>query len=332
MPGSKYNLNFGLNLTMIRLLVGIVAIIQWSCATASEAPAWAYNPPGDSSLYLYGMGEGDSRDHAVKKALAEIGGKLGTSLKSDTTVRKTYSNNKESLALKENIEASVKEIEYSNYEVEQAAEAAGKVYALVRLDRGAMATKLKNQISQKQSELEQDFADFKNYSSLKKSQVAGELKKQINKVRLNAMIVKELTPAYDPSATLAKLNTMEDAFSDNKDSLEVLVTNDSNTEAFARKLEELLSQQGIKIAPGGSKAGKTVINVKGRAENTQFDIEHWTKLAVSIQVYDERGKMLKTYTMNEQGAGLSQNAALGQANMKLYNQFASKNMLEDLGL
>ena len=321
---TKLQRNFGV---ILGLLVTFNLVPGW----ASELPPWVLSPPADSNLYLYGVGEGASRDHAVKKALAEIGGKLGTSVKSDLSIQKTLKNNQEALSLQENIDSSVKKIEFSNFEVENAAKAAGKVYVLVRLDRLAMANKLKNDVEQGRNDLRNDFSRYKQYSSLKKSQVAPDLRKKMDAVRLDAVIAKSLTPAYDPSNVLDELSGMKITFSQNKDSLEVLVERDNNTEAFARKLEELLTQRGVKVAASGPRSGKTVINVKGDTEDQQFDIEHWTKLVVSIQVYDERGKILKTYAINESGAGMSKKAALGQANLKLYKKFVSRNMLEDLG-
>ena len=321
---TKLQRNFGV---ILGLLVTFNLVPGW----ASELPPWVLSPPADSNLYLYGVGEGASRDHAVKKALAEIGGKLGTSVKSDLSIQKTLKNNQEALSLQENIDSSVKKIEFSNFEVENAAKAAGKVYVLVRLDRLAMANKLKNDVEQGRNDLRNDFSRYKQYSSLKKSQVAPDLRKKMDAVRLDAVIAKSLTPAYDPSNVLDELSGMKITFSQNKDSLEVLVERDNNTEAFARKLEELLTQRGVKVAASGPRSGKTVINVKGDTEDQQFDIEHWTKLVVSIQVYDERGKILKTYAINESGAGMSKKAALGQANLKLYKKVVSRNMLEDLG-
>ena len=313
------------------VMLGFILILNLTSSWAEQLPPWVLSPPGDNNLYFYGVGEGNSRDHATKKALAEIGGKLGTSVKSDLSIQKTLKNNQEALALRENIDASVKKIEFSNFEVENVAKVSGKAYVLVKLDRSAMASRLKNDLEQARQTLNDDFSRYKQYSNLKKSQAVADLRKKIDKVRLDAVIARSLTPSYAPNSMLTDLNKMENAFTKNQDNLEILVERDKNTEAFARKLEELLTQQGVKVAAGGPRSGKTVINIKGDTEDQQFEIEHWTKLIVSIHVYDERGNMLKTYAMNESGAGLSKKAALGQANVKLYKKFVSKNMLEDLG-
>lgn len=318
--------------TGVILSVMLAICAQWVLA-ASNIPSWFMAPPADSPQYLYGLGEGQSRDHAVKLALADIGGKLGTSLKSDLRISKTLRDDKEGLSMQEDIDASVKKMEYSNFEVESAAEQAGKMYVLVRLDRGAMAAKLKSEIEQSRQHLRDDYEQYKQYSSLKKSQVTSELKKKMDKLRLDAVVTKGLVPAYDPLPVLDEVRQMEQVFGKNRDALEVLVERDTNTEVFAQKLEELLTQQGLKVVSTGSRSGKTVIHVKGTKEDKQFDeTEYWTKLLVNIQVFDERGKILKTYALNEQGASMSGfSTALAQANVKLYNQFVAKNLMSDLG-
>ena len=93
------------------------AVLVCSGAEAAALPAWVTAPPSDSSMVMYGVGDGDDREAAKAAALAAIAGTLMTKVQSSTSVDQHQNDAGFSEQIRVTVQTKVKDTALSSYKV-----------------------------------------------------------------------------------------------------------------------------------------------------------------------------------------------------------------------
>lgn len=130
----------------------IVAVLLLYVSFFASADWWQ-NPPTDTEVYLYGLGEASSLALAQQQALASISGKLSTKISAslDRVTQDTgvaYND-----TIRRQIRSKVNTTELSQFQLLKSYQQRNLVYVLVQLDRQKLATIWRQQLTAKQAKL-----------------------------------------------------------------------------------------------------------------------------------------------------------------------------------
>jgi len=125
----------------------IAALLLIATSVGCNAQQWWQTPPSDSEQYLYGQGEGFTRDQAQQQALADIAGKLSTELNASLERSTFESNDASSDVINRDINSRVADIQLGQFEVVETTEVNGRTRVLVKLDRNKLAAQWRQRIA-----------------------------------------------------------------------------------------------------------------------------------------------------------------------------------------
>ena len=144
---------------LFSLAVAILFLFN-GCMNSVDLPKWYVSSTKDNTKYIYGTGEGSTKQSAVVNALNVIASKINVKISSEFTAQKSMieSNGNTSFYrnVDKNIKVNVNDLTIYDYEVVKTANIDGKYYVLVKVDRHKNAELLFNRI-------------LNDYNKLKKS-------------------------------------------------------------------------------------------------------------------------------------------------------------------
>ena len=313
----------------------MILILLQACTLAprQQTPQWALSPPEDTSQTLYGVASRQTLDQAKKAALAEIAGKLGTSVQSDTRLKNEWKNDTTTENFVENIKTHVSATQFSHFDVVNSAQIADQYWILIKLNKTAMARELQQKIQLSLKQLDADFTSYNGYSALQKVQASSELKAQLLQLETTVKTLYAIASNYNIEPAMSSLRKKQAQLASARDAIKIKIESDKNTRLFAKKLESYLTDRKFKILNEGSRTGKTVIAISSEIQYFNILNDHQAKMGVNIRVFDETGKVLTTSVHSITGySRISQRAALDQANLMLAENFNSKGVLNIIGM
>ena len=110
----------------------------------STYPQWYLSAPKDTPFYLYGVGEGETKESALKNALLNISSRLSLTISSDSNIYKeSYTDYREytQKTVKEDIRAKTQSLTFSDYELLKSVQP--KIQQLCRACQGKKADPLR---------------------------------------------------------------------------------------------------------------------------------------------------------------------------------------------
>ncbi|WP_127026063.1 LPP20 family lipoprotein [Rheinheimera mangrovi] len=159
--------------------------------TQVQASHWWQEPPADNEQYLYGLGQGNTLAEAQQQALADISGKLSTSISAslDRVTQDTGIAYNDSV--RRQIRSELKDIELSQFQLVKNRTEKTQTIALVQLDRTKLASLWSNQISEATNKLSsllqtKTITDYQQWAELKKSLAFAEQSRNLS-IRLFAL-------------------------------------------------------------------------------------------------------------------------------------------------
>lgn len=153
--------------------------------THIQASQWWQNPPADNEQYIYGLGQGNTLAEAQQQALADISGKLSTSISAslDRVTQDTGIAYNDSI--RRQIRSEVKDTELSQFQLINSRKEKSQTTALLQLDRQKLATLWRNQISEATSKLTpllqaKAITNYQQWAELKKSLASAEQSRNLS--------------------------------------------------------------------------------------------------------------------------------------------------------
>lgn len=308
-------------------LLLVVPFLILGCGTAPQLkqqtslPNWYIQAPQNSS-YLYGSGEGDSIQEAKNNALNQIASSLSVSISSNFQKDEGYSSGSNGSSffknVKNNVNAEVKKIDFSDVEIVHNKLISGKYYILVRINK----EKLFNSTKEKFLILDNKIKEQLNLNSNNPYEILRNINKaipSINQALAKANVLYALNSNFNLKAYSKKYSSYLTKKEQLLNKITISVSNPNNQ--FSQKLIELLNEKNYKIKTN------SVVDIK-ISTKPRFTETYGMKIArVSVNLKVIANNKI-VYSANMEVKGISN--ANSQALAKASNAFKQK--LSEIGI
>lgn len=330
-PGIIRTLCFSVMCTFLASC-GLIPSKSAAPKPVEKTPHWALNPPPNTAQALYGTAMKRDRDAAIKSALAQIASNLSVNISAETLSATTMSNGQENMRYAEDVKAQVNKTQFSNYRVIDSQAVSNGIWVLVEVNKAQMASDLQSKINSSKTQLSQRFTEFEKVSSLEKAQLAPKLQSELMDMRAAIATLNTIQKTSNTAQHTSFILTKEAELRKAKSSMKVKIEHDRNTDLLANKIATLLSEKDVKVVEGGSRKGKSVIVIKSKVDNLKIQNAFVAKIELKLDAIDDQGKTIKSYLKTLNGASPSSyDAALDQANVKLFKALQDEKVMESFG-
>jgi len=323
LDGKKVSLPKSSNSISIAKKVDISNAISFK--KSDSIPDWFYSPP-KSQNYFYGAGEGRDVDEAKNSALNYIASELQTEISSEFSKTSSYSkgNNSNSFyeSAKQNINAEIAKISFSNIEILKTIKVNNEIYILLRVSKKELFRNLKTKFEMLDNKIDSEIKISENYSPLDQLITINKLTPKIKSALNQAMILATLNPNFNVQKYAKKYNSYIAKKSEiyHKLSFEVISNNQ-----FANKLIEVMNENGYKISNSNVKI-RVIPNIR---YSTPYGMSV-IRATINIQVL-ANGKILKSTSLEVKGISNTKEEALSKATINFKNQLQEKGINKLLG-
>ena len=305
----------------------VVPFLILGCGTAPQLkqqtslPNWYIQAP-QNSAYLYGSGDGDSIQEAKNNALNQIASSLSVSISSNFKEDEGYSSGSNGSSffknVKNNVNAEVKKIDFSDVEIVHNKLISGKYYILVRINK----EKLFNSTKEKFLILDNKIKEQLNLNSNNPYEILRNINKaipSINQALAKANVLYALNSNFNLKAYSKKYSSYLTKKEQLLNKITISVSNPNNQ--FSQKLIELLNEKNYKIKTN------SVVDIK-ISTKPRFTETYGMKIArVSVNLKVIANNKI-VYSANMEVKGISN--ANSQALAKASNAFKQK--LSEIGI
>jgi len=124
--------------------------IEYTKVSQNEMPSWYLNPKTKDGLYLYGIGEGENLEEAIKSALTNISSNLSTTISSTSRLKKESILKYREYVSKEVSEETIsktEELVFRNHEVSNSfKQRFNKIIVEVKVDKNTLFNDLSKEL------------------------------------------------------------------------------------------------------------------------------------------------------------------------------------------
>lgn len=146
--------------TLCILLISFCLVACQSLGGGKESiPEWWTSPAEDSSEWLYGFGEGRTLNIANQQALANVAGKLKTTISGSLSRRTQETNASASDYIDRKMSSEIQKISLGHFETVKTETLSGRVLTSIRVDKKALVDAWLRQYQTIQNELEAVISD-----------------------------------------------------------------------------------------------------------------------------------------------------------------------------
>jgi len=290
--------------------------------TSNELPKWYITPPNNNAMFLYGAGEGYSKDEAKRNALLNLVAKLSVSIESKFESKtKVESGEFNSLYKKtqQDIKSEVSKIRVSNYEiVKSTTQEDGNILMLVRSDREKFYNSLKKELDIKIKKLQNALSNNAKANVLKRYAFYKNASKSLSAITSNVLVMDSLNDSFDEKPYLKVAQQVNNEFEKLKTSMNFSIITDKNSLKLADPIRVALTDKNIKVVKKPISDDSLIISITSRVKNVKSYGMDIAKFAVNISIKDTNNNIIGGNKINLKGIA-SQGAELAQ-------EEASKNL------
>jgi hypothetical protein len=298
---SKILRTHSLLLQSILLLLAAVA----APAMAAKEPAWVNSPPADDTQFLYGVGEGDSRDTARAAALAEIAGTLMTAVESSIQVSQTLSDGQYEENVKAEVATQVRNTEFSNYQVLEAKKVSKRWWVLVQLSRTELIGIARARLNESDQSLNNTIKRLQRQSLLEQYLNKKPAVKQLEATQANLALLRTADMNFSGNEYTDRYLDYEDYLARIPRKVNIRVKSDNKAQDLASKLVNLFADQNIKAATGNADTNQSGITITSEIKDFKFDNVHESRVVLRITTLNEQGEQLASVVHTEVGSSLT---------------------------
>ncbi|MGD9553678.1 MAG: LPP20 family lipoprotein [Arcobacteraceae bacterium] len=296
--------------------------------TAQTLPSWYVTPTPNSTLFLYGTGEGKSLEEAKNNALNDMASRLSVSLESTINQNKRLVSNtlqKEiyEKELTQNITLKVKEINFTNASVEHSQVVGNSFFVQMRVNRQELFLHQKEQFMLSENHINTSIEHSLSLPILEQIYALEKLNPTLEKAASQALILTALHNSFQSNDYVQKYHNIALKKESLKHNLRIKLSSNLSQKHFANVLIQELNQEGYKITANEQ-------NVEIRLNSTiNYSVAmgwHIAKTTTVITVISQ-GKIVSNHIINSVGrSSSSQDNALVSASKYF------KKELDNLGL
>ncbi len=296
--------------------------------TVQTLPSWYVNPTPNSTLFLYGTGEGKTLQEAKNSALNDMASRLSVTLDSTINQNKRLVSNtlqKEvyEKKLTQNITLKVKEINFTNASVEHSHVVGNSFFVQMKVNKEELFKSQKEQFMLNESHINTIVEQTKELPPLEQIYALEKLEPTLEKASSQALILTALDNTFQSNDYVQKYHNVALKKESLKQNLRIKLSSNLSQKHFANELIQLLNQEGYKVTSSEQ-------NLEIRLNSTvNYSVAmgwHIAKTATVIAVISE-GKIVSNHIINSVGrSSSSQENALVSASKYF------KKELDKLGL
>jgi len=296
-------------------------------------PEWINNPPQDSHLYLYGLGEASTKKAAIQEALADLAAKLGVTVSSQfkTQLRvklrgyETIERDSE-----KTIATEVKALTINQYQIEHFYAASPmQVTVLIKTNKASLYVAYQRELETIVRAFKINKMTYIQAGQYERYQLASHEQQRSAAFHRKLLIAKTLAPSMDMTPYLRYEKQVIQQYQAAKSALSFRVSySDKKSRVFSRPISNALAQVNLLKQRANSLQVKVKVSVR-YSDTNGFYIGRYR---VSITDY-EGSKLIGGRQFNLKGVSLqSHSATQMQALKKLTQMINEKGYWYCLGL
>lgn len=296
---------------MIKILLSSIALILslTSCISSKNEPvlkqqtypSWYINSIPNDYLYLYGNGEGENIDEAVKNALSDISYKLSTSISSNLEINQNSYKDFREYVTKEvssNVSSKSENLTFRNYEINKSEKISfNKFIVNVKVEKQKFVESIKNEfdgmISKNNTNLTNLNLDDKltNFLTLK------DFLFKLHNFQNKAEIISILDNSFEVKKYYSLTRNVYDKMIGNKRKVSFQIENKTNNTLVEKLITQSLNQNGFNVSNENSKY-KMILSSKVNKKSPQgfYIVDYYLNAEIEFD-----NKILKSYIFESKG-------------------------------
>lgn len=267
-------------------------------------PSWYLNPPQTTQTTLYAIGEGESRDDAVKNALNMMASTLSVSISSQFSSKNLVeegSVNSYSSSVSNEIQSDVKKIRISSYELINSNEIGFRKHiVLVKSEKEKLFLSLKNELEQKFTIIENEMKQLNRQHALEQLNIYKNAKENVADVPNTLIVMNVLNSAFNGSEYLAKIETLESGYANLLLEITFSIECDDESKNLEAVIRDGLSAKKMQVKKSGGEKHFyiTLSSHIQKASSYGFTLAH---SAIEITVKDYKNSIVGGNKLNISG-------------------------------
>jgi hypothetical protein len=282
-------------------ILGCSAKDELDLSSKKVLPQWYINPPQTSQTRLYSVGEGESKEVALKNALNMMVSTLSVSIESSYNSRKFVQEgrvNTNQLDVENKISSSVKKIRISSYELLEYEEVGFRNHILlIQADKSKLFQSLKDELDQDFSIVDAELKSLSLYNALEQLSRYKKIKTKLDDVQDRLIVMSVLDNSFDALIYIKRAQKINSTYEELLSSITFEIHTDSDSKNLEAPIRSALNDKKLK---SGSKNANThfKIFIKSdikKAESLGFTL---ARSAIEISVKDYKGSIVAGNRLN----------------------------------
>lgn len=261
----------------------VVVLFLLGCGSV-EIPKWYINTPKDNPIYIYGTGEGASKQDAINNALGFMASKLkvkiNSTFESEKSLIQTNDDTNIYKNLSQNIKTTVENFTFYNYQIDKIKKIDDKYYVLLKINKLSNSEKIIDSIKEELKTLPKPTSPLEDVINYKKAL------KTLKTLKAKYQLAKILNPDCE------KINLDSYINKYNKLLQKITFNVTSNNELLKTLTLNYLSQQGFSI----SKNPKIKILLNLKTNTKKIVGEYLTNATLNATITDNYKTKSFTFT------------------------------------
>ncbi len=307
----------------IILLVTTITLILSGCISnvlpkkEVKLPSWYINSPINTTLYIYGEGEGDSIKEAKGNALDTMAARLVVSVSSSM---KTTTNTSRSASggssygkdVSKSVKLDVEKIKFSNAKAIESVNLGSKFYVLMKVNREQLFDSKKKEFDINDKRVDNQYSSLNSLAKLEQIHTLQDMYPKVINGKRQAIVLNAIKNDFDQGPFLKKYDSYIDAIYDLKSASVIVVQTNSKDKYFADQLIDQLNQQQYKISRTN---GDIIIKINNKVKYSVARGWNIAKVSTTLSV-TSAGKIVSNKIISTVGrSSTSKESALENASL-----------------
>ena len=305
-------------------------------AVKKELPSWFLTIQANNDSYIYGTGEGKTKEEAIANALSFMVSTLSVSIASDfqanTVVKEGYNSSNKS-TYTSNIQSDVKKIRISNYELIESEELGFKKHiVMLRSDKKALFESLRSEIEQNFLLIEQKKNALSSANAIQRAAFYRQTQDSLSTLPNTLLVMNTLDKEFTGDSYLAQVQTIMHEYEALMQSITFSLKSNSDATKLLPSIAKGLSDKKLILDERYDANHFRVLVTSTTEKATSYGFT-LARSAIEINIEDANGAIIGSNKLNITGQS-TQGYELAQENaaMKLADIIQKEGIEKVIGL
>lgn len=293
--------NITLTILALLFLLGCSTKDELNLSSKKTLPQWYVNPMQSSQTTLYSVGEGESKEVALKNALNMMASTLSVSIESSYNSKKVVQEgrvNSNQLDVENRVSSSVHKIRISSYELLEYEEVGFRNHILlIKAEKGKLFKSLESELEEKFSVIDAELKSLLAFNALEQISRYKKIKAKLEDLPERLVVMSVLNSSFDANVYTNKAQKINTAYDELLSSITFEIQTDNDSKNLEAPLRVALNAKKLSTAHK-NKDRHFKIFIKSdiqRATSLGFTL---ARSAIEISVEDYRGAIVAGSKLN----------------------------------